>query len=341
VLLKKLTEACGAPGQEGEVRDLIRSEIEPYVDEIRTDALGNLIAVKNPSAAGPKVMLAAHMDEVALMILGIEKNGYLRFRPIGGIDPRVLVAKTVLIGEKKIPGVIGSKPIHLQKPEERQRPMGIDELLIDIGAKNQDEAEKLVKLGDCAYFATKYEEFGQDKVKAKALDDRVGCALLIEILKENYEFPLYGVFTVQEEVGLRGAGVAAYQVQPDVALVLEGTTASDVPGTGTHLHATSVGKGPALTVMDRTVIPHPSLVRELIDLAEQHSIPYQIRRTNTGGTDAGQIQLTAGGTKAAVIAVPCRYIHSAASVMSKQDFESALKLAKTYLLSLHEREGKQ
>ena len=260
MLLKKLTEACGAPGQEGEVRDLIRSEIEPYVDEIRTDALGNLIAVKNPSAAGPKVMLAAHMDEVALMILGIEKNGYLRFRPIGGIDPRVLVAKTVLIGEKKIPGVIGSKPIHLQKPEERQRPMGIDELLIDIGAKNQDEAEKLVKLGDCAYFATKYEEFGQDKVKAKALDDRVGCALLIEILKENYEFPCMVCLPSRKRWASGGWG-SGLQVQPDVALVLEGTTASDVPGTGTHLHATSVGKGPALTVMDRTVIPHPSLVR--------------------------------------------------------------------------------
>ena len=336
MLLRKLTEACGAPGQEGEVRALIRSEIEGYVDEIRTDALGNLIAVKNPSAPGPKVMLAAHMDEVALMILGIEKNGLLRFRPIGGIDPRVLVAKTVLVGEKKVPGVIGSKPIHLQRPEERQRPLSIDELAIDIGAKSQEEAEKVVNLGDCAYFATKFEEFGQDKIKAKALDDRVGCALLIELLKQNYDIPVYGVFTVQEEVGLRGAGVAAYQIQPDVAIVLEGTTASDVPGSDPHKHATSVGKGPAITIMDRTVITHPPLVRRLIELAEEHNIPYQIRRTNTGGTDAGQIQLTAGGTKAAVIAVPCRYIHSAASVMSKKDYEAAFRLTSVYL---QEREG--
>ncbi|NLM39860.1 MAG: M42 family metallopeptidase [Firmicutes bacterium] len=339
MLLRKLTEACGAPGQEGEVRALIRSEIEGYVDEIRTDALGNLIAVKNPSAPGPKVMLAAHMDEVALMILGIEKNGLLRFRPIGGIDPRVLVAKTVLVGEKKVPGVIGSKPIHLQRPEERQRPLSIDELAIDIGAKSQEEAEKVVNLGDCAYFATKFEEFGQDKIKAKALDDRVGCALLIELLKQNYDIPVYGVFTVQEEVGLRGAGVAAYQIQPDVAIVLEGTTASDVPGSDPHKHATSVGKGPAITIMDRTVITHPPLVRRLIELAEEHNIPYQIRRTNTGGTDAGQIQLTAGGTKAAVIAVPCRYIHSAASVMSKKDYEAAFRLTSVYLQDLQEREG--
>ncbi len=339
MLLKKLTEACGAPGQEGEVRNLIRSEIEGHVDEIRTDALGNLIAIKNPSAPGPKVMLAAHMDEVALMILGIEKNGLLRFRPIGGIDPRVLVAKTVLVGEKKVPGVIGSKPIHLQKPEERQRPLGIDELLIDIGAKSQEEAEKVVNLGDCAYFATKFEEFGQDKIKAKALDDRVGCALLIELLKRDYNIPVYGVFTVQEEVGLRGAGVAAYQIQPDVAIVLEGTTASDVPGSDPHKHATSVGKGPAITIMDRSVITHPPLVRQLIELAEKHDISYQIRRTNTGGTDAGQIQLTAGGTKAAVIAVPCRYIHSAASVMSKKDFEAAFQLTSVFLQELQEREG--
>lgn len=339
MLLKKLTEACGAPGQEGEVRNLIRSEIEGHVDEIRTDALGNLIAIKNPSAPGPKVMLAAHMDEVALMILGIEKNGLLRFRPIGGIDPRVLVAKTVLVGEKKVPGVIGSKPIHLQKPEERKRPLGIDELLIDIGAKSQEEAEKVVNLGDCAYFATKFEEFGQDKIKAKALDDRVGCALLIELLKRDYNIPVYGVFTVQEEVGLRGAGVAAYQIQPDVAIVLEGTTASDVPGSDPHKHATSVGKGPAITIMDRSVITHPPLVRQLIELAEKHDISYQIRRTNTGGTDAGQIQLTAGGTKAAVIAVPCRYIHSAASVMSKKDFEAAFQLTNVFLQELQEREG--
>lgn len=339
MLLKKLTEACGAPGQEGEVRNLIRSEIEGHVDEIRTDALGNLIAIKNPSAPGPKVMLAAHMDEVALMILGIEKNGLLRFRPIGGIDPRVLVAKTVLVGEKKVPGVIGSKPIHLQKPEERKRPLGIDELLIDIGAKSQEEAEKVVNLGDCAYFATKFEEFGQDKIKAKALDDRVGCALLIELLKRDYNIPVYGVFTVQEEVGLRGAGVAAYQIQPDVAIVLEGTTASDVPGSDPHKHATSVGKGPAITIMDRSVITHPPLVRQLIELAEKHDISYQIRRTNTGGTDAGQIQLTAGGTKAAVIAVPCRYIHSAASVMSKKDFEAAFQLTSVFLQELQEREG--
>lgn len=339
MLLARLTEVCGAPGQEGEVRDLIRTEIAPYADEIKTDALGNLLAIKNSAAPGPKVMLAAHMDEVALMIVGIEGNGYLKFRPIGGVDPRVLVAKTVIVGSKKVTGVIGSKPIHLQRPEERQRALTIQELLIDIGAKNKEEAESLVKLGDIAYFTTKYEEFGQNKVKAKALDDRVGCALAIRLFQEEVAFPLIAAFTVQEEVGLRGAGVAAYQIEPDIALVLEGTTASDVPETKEHKHATSVGKGAAITVMDRATIPHPPLVRELFELAAKKSIPVQVRRANTGGTDAGRIQLTKEGAKVATIAVPCRYIHSPVSVMSKEDFEGVYQLVKSYLQRLQEREG--
>ena len=272
MLLARLTEANGAPGQEGDVRDIIRAEVEPHVHEIKTDALGNLIAVKNPDAPGPRVMLAAHMDEVALMIVGIESNGFLKFRPIGGVDPRVLVAKSVLVGAKKVPGVIGSKPIHLQKPPERERAFTMQELLIDIGAKSKEEAEGLVKLGEIAYFTTKYEEFGNGKVKAKALDDRVGCALAIRLLQEEVSFPLIAAFTVQEEVGLRGAGVAAYQVKPDLAIVLEGTTASDVPGTDEHKHATTVGAGPCITVMDRVSIPHPPLVRELFSLAEEEEL---------------------------------------------------------------------
>lgn len=339
MLLARLTEVCGAPGQEGEVRDLIRTEITPYADEIKTDAIGNLIAYKNTTASGPKVMLAAHMDEVALMIVGIENNGYLKFRPIGGVDPRVLVAKTVVVGEKKVYGVIGSKPIHLQRPDERQRALTIQELLIDIGAKSKEEAERNVKLGDIAYFTTKYEEFGQDKVKAKALDDRVGCALAIRLFQEEVSFPLIAAFTVQEEVGLRGAGVAAFQVEPDIALILEGTTASDVPETKEHKHATSVGKGPAITVMDRVTIPHPPLVKELFAVADQTGIPVQVRRTTTGGTDAGRIQLTKEGAKVATIAVPCRYIHSPVSVMNRNDFEGVYRLVRNYLQRLQEREG--
>jgi len=336
VLLKRLTEACGGPGQEHEVRDLIRSEVTGLVDEIRTDALGNLITVKNGSKSGPRVMLAAHMDEVTLMILSIEKSGLLKFSPIGGIDPRVLVAKSVVIGKNRVPGVIGSKPIHLQRPEERQKALTIDELYIDIGASKKEEAEKLVSIGDLAYFTTKFAEIGPDKYKAKALDDRVGCAMLIDILRDNYQFPLYGVFTVQEEVGLRGAGTAAYQVQPDIAIVLEGTTASDVPEIPEHKHATSVGKGPCLTLMDSSVIPDQRLTAKLLKLAAEHNIPVQYRRNTAGGTDAGKIQQSRTGVRVAVVALPCRYIHSPVSVCSKSDYENAVKLVKAFLRSIEE-----
>lgn len=339
MLLARLTEVNGAPGREGEVRNLIRAEVEPYVDEIKTDALGNLFASKNTKAPGPKVMIAAHMDEVALMIMGIENNGFLKFRPIGGVDPRVLVAKTVVVGDKKVPGVIGAKPIHLQQPNERQRAFTLQELMIDIGAKDKEEAERVIKLGDCAYFTTRCEEIGRNRIKAKALDDRVGCALAIRLLQTDVPYPLTAAFTVQEEVGLRGAGVAAYQVEPDLVFVLEGTTASDVTGIDEHKHATSVGEGPAITVMDRSVIPHPPLVKELFALADEMGIPVQVRRNTAGGTDAGRIQLAKEGAKVAVVSVPCRYIHSPVSVMDKGDFEHAYQLVKNYLERLREREG--
>lgn len=338
MLLEKLTEACGGPGQEDEVRNLIRDAVTPLVDEVKTDALGNLITVKNKNAKGPKVMLAAHMDEVALMILSIESNGLLKFNPIGGIDPRVLVAKSVVIGKNRVSGVIGSKPIHLQRPQERTQPLGINELFVDIGASRKEDAEKLVNIGDLAYFTTKYQEIGSDKIKAKALDDRVGCNMLIEILKDDYQFPLYGAFTVQEEVGLRGSGVATHQIEPDIALILEGTTASDVPEIPEHRHATSVGKGPSITIMDSSVIPDQRLVAKLLQLADQHQIPVQYRRSTAGGTDAGRIQAIRTGTRVAGIAIPCRYIHSPASIMSKHDMENAIKLVKVMLRSIEEGE---
>jgi len=331
VLLKRLSEACGGPGQEDEVRNLIRDEVTPLVDEISTDALGNLITLRRGNQEGPRVMIAAHMDEVALMIMAIESSGLLKFNPIGGIDPRVLVAKTVVIGKNRVPGVIGSKPIHLQRPEEREKAISINEMFIDIGVSSKSEAEKLVKIGDLAYFSTKFAEIGNDKFKGKAFDDRVGCSLLIDLLHDRYDFPLYGVFTVQEEVGLRGAGVAAHRIQPDIALVLEGTTASDVPETPEHKHATSVGKGPCITIMDSSVIPDPRLVAKLLQIASENEIPVQIRRNTAGGTDAGKIQSSRSGVRVATISIPCRYIHSPVAVMSKADYDNALKLVKAFL----------
>lgn len=331
MLLKQLSEACGGPGAEKEIRDLLRELVAPHVDEIRTDAMGNLIACKNPGAAGPKVMLAAHMDEVALMIMAIDSSGMLKFRPVGGIDPRVLVAKSVVVGKDKIPGVIGAKPIHLQKQAEQKRPFDLQELAIDIGCTSKEEAEKVTTVGDYAYFTTAFEKLSDGRLKGKALDDRAGCALLVELLQGTCTGPVCGVFTVQEEVGLRGARTAAYAIEPDLAIVLEATTAADTPGAEDHKHATTVGAGPCLTFMDRSLIPDPKLVAHLSHLAAKQGVPLQLRRTTTGSTDGGAISLTRAGVPTAVIALPCRYIHSPVAIISEDDYAGLLRIMQAFL----------
>lgn len=330
MFLRELSEARGVSSREHEIRDLIREYIKPNVDEVFTDSLGNLYAVKGKDKEGPRVMLAAHMDEVGMMITNIEKNGLLRFLPVGGVDPRVLVSKPVLVGKDKVVGVIGAKAIHLQRPEERTQVLGFDDLYIDIGASDDDEAKKMVKIGDVATFTTSFKQLG-DLVLGKAFDDRAGCAALIELSKNEFNCPVYFVFTVQEEVGLRGAGPASYRVKPDIALVLEGTTASDVGETEEANYSTQVGLGPAVTVMDRSVISHPKVVSKLFRLAEENNIPLQVKRTITGGTDAGKISLSRDGVPTAVMAVPCRYIHSPVTVMSESDLKHLIKLAELFV----------
>ncbi|MFW6378129.1 MAG: M42 family metallopeptidase, partial [Bacillota bacterium] len=286
---------------------------------------------KGKDKNGPKVMLAAHMDEVGLMITEITSDGLLKFQPVGGIDKRVLVSKPVLIGEKKMPGVIGAKAIHLQKKSERKKPIDFDNLYIDIGVNKKEEAENHVDLGDVAVFSSKYEELDNGRVIGKAFDDRVGCSIIAELTEQEYEMPVYFVFTVQEEVGLRGASIAAYGINPDLALVLEGTTAADVPENKEHRYSTSVGKGPALTLMDRTVIADKNILTGLIEVAEENEIEYQFRRTDFGGNDAGAISLSREGVPSAVISLPCRYIHSPLSLIDLDDYKNMNKLVKLYL----------
>ncbi len=337
MLLKELSEASGVSGGEGEVRNIIKKSIENLVDEVKFDVLGNLIAYKKGfKNKGPRVMLTAHMDEVGLITAGFDKSGLIRFSKVGSIDERVLVSKVVHIGPKKIPGVIGAKAIHLQKPEERKKSLKTEELYIDIGAKSREEAEKIVNLGDYISFNTKYHEIGEECVKGKAFDNRVGCAILIEALKKEYPFPLFGVFTVQEEIGARGAGTAAYAVKPDLALVIEGTTAADVVEIKEEGHATTLGKGPALTIMDASVISSRKIVDFLIQTAEENRIPYQFRRFTGGGTDAGKIALTQEGVKSVVVSVPCRYIHNPVGILSLVDVKNTLKLVEHFLLNIPE-----
>lgn len=334
MLVKELVSLSGPSGFEDSVRDFIRKNVT--ADEIYTDTIGNLICHKKGN--GKKIMVAAHMDEVGFIITEITDSGFLRFAALGGIDSAVLCSKKVLIGKNSVPGIIGTKAIHLQKSDEVTTPIKIKDLYIDIGAENKEAAEKIVNLGDYAVFDGEYIEFGNNLVKSKALDDRVGCAVLMELLKEDFDNDIYFVFTVQEETGLRGAFIATYNIKPDLALVLEGTTCSDVYGSKPHNQVTNLGNGVVMTVMDRSAISDKDYFDFIVRTAKENNIKLQLKRTTMGGTDAAAIQRTGTGVKTAVLAVPCRYLHSPVSVMHTDDLLSLYNLSKAVLKNI-ERSG--
>ncbi|RKZ19846.1 M42 family peptidase [bacterium] len=334
--LERLSNLPGVSGNEQRVRDFIYKKLKGKAKHIETDAMGNLYAYF-PSGRknAKKVMLAAHMDEVGLMITGIESSGELRFHPVGGISTSVLLAKPVRIGEEGIPGVIESKAIHLLKDEELGHYPKIEQLRIDAGFSSKDEAEKKVKLGDYAYFDTSFKSEG-DRFIGKAFDDRVGCSLLLDLASEKFPFDLVLTFTVQEEVGLRGARVAGYKIFPDAAIAVEGTAAGDFPIEKDTGAFPELKKGPVLTVMDRSIIVDKNLLKHFIKTAEREKIPYQFKRPNIGGTDAGRIHLSKTGVPSMVIAVPIRYIHAPAGIMRGIDYRNTLKLLKGALKNIEE-----
>lgn len=329
MLLEKLSNASGPSGFEGEVREIIRDEIKNYVDEIKVDVMGNVIAHKKGN--GKKVLIDAHMDEVGFIVTGYNEDGTLRFESLGGINGKVILSKVVLIGKNKIPGVIGFKPIHLQSGDERKKNVKASQCCIDIGLNSKEETKKLIKLGEFVVFDMKYGEFGDGLVKGKAFDDRMGCAVAIEILKENYNCDLYVSFNVQEEVGERGTYVSAFDIQPEIGVALEGTICADMPNIPKHLRATEIGKGPALSIMDKTSIFNDEILRSIIKIAEDKEIPYQLRRAIAGGNDAGAILMSGEGAKVATVSVPCRYIHSSVSVASLEDYKNTVRLMVKWL----------
>lgn len=342
MFLEQLSNAFGPAGCEDEVRKLLARALRHQVDELQTDALGNLIAFKQGTGPEPrlKVMVDAHMDEVGLMVTRFEKSGLIGFRAVGGLDDRMLLAKGVVVGERRLPGVITAPPIHLTKAEQRNQIIKIDQLVIDIGASSEEEAKSLVKLGDYVAFDTQFQPLtdnGLRTVKGKAFDDRVGCAIAAALAEETYAVDLYLSFSAQEETGLRGARVAAFRIEPDVAFALEGTVCDDAPKKEDVSPTSQLGKGPAITVMDRSFIADRRLVRLLTDLAEARGIPYQFKQPGVGGTNAGAIHLARTGVPSVAVSVPCRYIHAPVSMTSLNDMDHAVMLMKAALQALPEQ----
>jgi endoglucanase len=341
MILKELSEAIGVSGQEDAVRKVILKAIDGHAERIRIDALGSVTAVK-PGMEGanrPRIMLAAHMDEVGFMVRSVDNDGLIRFTNIGGVDARILPGLRVKVGDKKLPGVIIWTPIHRNQD---QNTVKLENLRIDIGVSNKEGANGQVKPGERIAFDSAYVEMSAKVHRGKAFDNRVGCSLLVDVLQGGpYPVDVLAAFTVQEEIGLRGAKVAAQILQPDLAIALEGTTANDLPNPTAEPDnrdarnpVARLGHGPALTVMDSSLITDPRLLRWLRNTAETNRIPHQLKTLTGGGTDAGAIHTSNSGIPSAVISVPCRYIHSPAALMNIDDYDNTLALLKAALNTL-------
>ena len=346
-LIRELSLAFGPSGCEDAVRALIEEQIKGDCDSYTQDKVGNLIAVIRGRGADydeknlRRVMLSAHMDEVGFMVREITEEGYLKFGVVGGMDPRVLCGRHVLVGDqRKLHGVIASKAIHLQTPEERTKATPVKSMYIDIGAKDGEEAKKYVTVGDYAVFDSEFVTFGKDgaKMKGKALDDRAGCALLIEIMRDlhrtpvNMPFDVYFAFTTCEEVGVSGAKVAAYEVKPDTAIILEATAVNDLPGAGRNF-VSKQGEGGTLSLCDRGTIYDMGFIDYARRTAEEKGLKVQLKQAFTGGTDAAHIQRSLTGVRVLGLSVPTRYIHSASNVALYEDYEQTRDLVIAMLRS--------
>lgn len=341
--LRKLCNSHGISGYENEIRNIIREEIENYVDEIRIDAMGNIIAIKKGSDEYPSVMLAAHMDEIGLMVKRIDENGFIKFLKFGGwLDATLLGSRVVLHGENgKIYGVIGYKPPHLMKEEERKKPIKAEDMLIDIGAKSKEEVEKAgIRIGCPITLDVEMKELLNKRITGKALDDRVGIAMMLEAIKRTKsEATIYAVGTVQEEVGLKGARTSAFGLSPDLALICEVAIANDY--LRMEEKSIEIDKGVVITVADasgRGLISSPSILKWLEKTAIENKIPYQLEASEGGTTDAAAINVTRAGIPCGVISIPTRYMHSGVELISLNDLENGVKLLTEALNRINELE---
>ena len=329
-LLQKLCALPGPSGCEDAVREFIRREAEPYADEIREDSIGNLMIFRRGTKPCKKtIMLSAHMDEVGIICKGHTDDGCVKFGFVGGVDPRVVIGRRVLFG--KVRGVVGIKAVHLTTRSERQTMPKTKDLYIDIGCTDKKSAQRKVPLGAYGVFDSQCVPFGDGMLKAKAIDDRIGCAAMLTLLKEGPAVDTWLAFTTQEEVGLRGARCAAYTIHPDLCLVLEGTTAADLAEVDAHRQVCALRSGPVISFMDRSTIYDEGICAVLRQCAADAGIPWQTKHRIAGGTDAGRIHLTRGGIRTGVVAAPVRYIHSPSCVAAIEDLNGVLELSRRFL----------
>ena len=335
-LLKELCEVSGISGQEERIRAIVRRELEPLVDEIKVDALGNLIAIRHGNS-DKKLLISAHMDEIGFIVTHIEEGGFLRIQGIGGNSPRNMISQRVRIAGKE--DILGSL-LCSQKPEagEASKPPKIKDFFIDTGL-TQEEATELIPLGSMVTIERAYAEIGS-AVSCKAMDDRVSLYVMIEALRATTkaEFEVYAVASVQEEVGIRGAATASYEIHPDVGVAIDVTLADDIPGVSEHEKITRLGKGAAIKVMDSSVICNRKVVEVMGELARSREIAHQMEILPAGGTDTAAIQRSRGGVPAGAISIPTRYIHSSVETCNKKDIEACVALMAAFIEEGHKHD---
>lgn len=336
-MVERLRELCqlnGASGDETRVRGFIEANI--YADEVFTDNLGNLIAFrKGRKTPEHKIMFAAHMDEVGFMITDIGEDGFLSFDAVGGINPAVALGRGMVL-ESGADGVVGTKAIHQQSSDERKKAPDFGELYMDIGASTREEAEKFAPRGSYAYFDADFFEFGDGFIKGKAIDDRAGCLIMMDMINGDPEYDAWYAFTVQEEVGTRGAKAAAFAIAPDIAIVLEATTACDIEEVSGARRVCGLGKGAVVSYMDRSTVYDRGLYSLAFETAKANGIPVQTKTLVAGGNDSGAIHVSAGGVRTCAISVPCRYLHSPSCVIKMSDFDAVKALAEKMLSAVGE-----
>lgn len=325
--MKELTQLRGISGCEDEVREYLIGKIQGHCDRYEVDNMGNLIVHKKGKRTGDKkVLFSAHMDEVGFIVTHVTKEGMLHFATVGGVTPAVTAGRPVLIGKNAVPGVIGTRPVHLITEEERKEYAKTEDMRIDIGAKDKEEALSLVSPGDQATFIGPWRELGDQSILAKAIDDRAGCALLLELIRGELEYDCTFAFVVQEETGCAGSKAVAFSQRPDIAVVVESTTAGDLPSAPEGRQVCRVGAGPVISFMDKGTIYPWDLYQRAAKIAEENGIPWQTKEGVFGGNDARSYASTAAGAKTLAVSLPVRYLHAANTLANKADMENAKKL---------------